>query len=180
MSDSPTTHSINFAPADWRLQPAVDPRRSLLLTAALATLLTVTALSFSVAPPLPAEALQPQQPVQSTATEVRVETTDPAAIALWRAREYLPWQQFLADLPDYMGSDTSVQSVKYNSTSRTLNIAGHIRGVGQLPDVMLRLEELSWLSEPNLLEVELDDKTRHTRFTLQLRVTPLLPLQEDR
>lgn len=173
-------HPINFTPLEWRPDPIVDPRRSVLLTSALAVLLCVTALSMQVEPVPAVDAAETVEvaPVVR-ATEVRIAADDQAAVELWRAQEYLPWQQFLDDMPGYLGDGTQLASVTYNAQTRTLDISGEIREVAQLPAIMLRLDETPWLCDPNPLVVELNDVTRHARFTLQLRVLPLLSLAKD-
>ncbi|MEM7166063.1 MAG: hypothetical protein AAF581_11385 [Planctomycetota bacterium] len=174
-------HPVNFAPLEWRPQPTADPRRSLLLSGALAFLLMVTALSFQAPEPAAAEAQElPVEPIEKIATQVRVEAGSLAAIELWRAQEYLPWHLLLADLPSYLGDSTRIDSVTYSAKARTLDLSGQILDVARLPGLMLRLDELAWLADPNPLSVEYDERTRHTGFTLRLNVVPMLQLEEDR
>lgn len=168
---------INYLPTRERPAP---PRSS--WPALGLTLLVCGLCGWLAVPPLPdpvAHATTPAPPREPNGEGVwRLGPADPLHPFLARADGWYPWHAVLAAVDVAIRDRGNLQTVSYSRESAQLEIVGTVDELPSLADLAIDLAKWSFLVDAEPHDVGRAPEDARTRFTLRLRVAPLVRREE--
>ncbi len=167
--------TINLLPAERDLGTGHPPFPS--LVASLGVLLLCVVVGGTLGDEAPAPLANAEMPRAAGQPAYEVPVGDPVALSLARADGWVPWQHLFADLPDLFRDLGSLDRIEFRRDQGVLEITGTTSDVHLLSDLMLFLEQYSWLEDPVPLRVARDAQTGASAFTLHVGVVPYLTLE---
>lgn len=169
---------INFLPSRERPAP---PRSS--WPALGLTLLVCALCGWLAVPPLPepvAHATPPPPTTRAPNGESvwRLGPSDPLHPFLVRAEGWYPWHAVLAAIDVAVRDRGNLQTVSYSRDAAQLEIVGTVDELPSLADLAIDLAKWSFLVDAEPHDVGRSPEAARTRFTLRLRVAPLVGREE--